>query len=146
MCVCWPRDVMRSSLATCPTNAINTVHSYDLYRLYQQSPGGHTQVFGSLSKTGIPVCCLLSVSNYTFILEKKSLGRSLTHRQAHSHAGKNAHTLMHVARRGHVRITGGRYASRKCTHKHVHNLEKTCIYFQPCGAAELTVAACAFPR
>lgn len=30
--------------------------------------------------------------------------------------------------------------------KHVHGLGKTCIYFQPCGTAELTVAACAFPR
>lgn len=33
---------MRSSLATYPTNAINTVHSYDPYILYQQSSGGHT--------------------------------------------------------------------------------------------------------
>ena len=33
---------MRSRLATCPTNAINTVHSYDPYILYQQSSGGHT--------------------------------------------------------------------------------------------------------
>lgn len=56
--------------------------------------------------------------------------------QARLHALKCVHVGVHDG------ITGGRHTS----HKHVRSLGKTCIYFQPCGTAELTAAACAFPH
>lgn len=78
----------------CPTIAINTFHSYDLYILNRQSSGGHTsKSLNHYLRQGSLFCCLLPGSNYTSSLRKR---RKNSDTLAHSRAAENAHTSLDV--------------------------------------------------